>query len=113
MAVIMCEEARAIKNLPDMLREVPGIGVVLIGEGDLSQDLGYPRQYEHPTVAAAIAEILSICKNAGVVCGHPHVDAGNVERLLDQGFRWLMASPERSFNALQLGRKAAQRVGAA
>jgi len=28
------------------------------------------------------------------------------------GFRWLMASPERSFNALQLGRKAAQRVTA-
>ena len=51
---IMCEEARAIKNLPEILREVPGIGVVLIGEGDLSQDLGYPRQYEHPTVAAAI-----------------------------------------------------------
>jgi 4-hydroxy-2-oxoheptanedioate aldolase len=110
VVVIMCEEARAIKNLPDILREVPGIGVVLIGEGDLSQDLGYPRQYEHPTVAAAIDEILQICTNAGVVCGHPHVDAGNVERILDKGFRWLMASPERTFNALQLGRKAAQRV---
>jgi 4-hydroxy-2-oxoheptanedioate aldolase len=111
VVVVMCEEARAIKNLPDILREVKGIGVVLIGEGDLSQDLGYPRQYEHPTVAAAIGEVLSICKNAGVVCGHPHVDSGNVERLLDMGFRWLMASPERSFNALQLGRKASQRVG--
>jgi 4-hydroxy-2-oxoheptanedioate aldolase len=112
VVVVMCEEARAIDNLPQMLREVPGIGVVLIGEGDLSQDLGYPRQYEHPTVAAAIGEILNICKNAGVVCGHPHVDASNVERLLEMGFRWLMASPERSFNALQLGRKAAQRVTA-
>jgi 4-hydroxy-2-oxoheptanedioate aldolase len=113
VVVVMCEEARAINNLRDILREVKGIGVVLIGEGDLSQDLGYPRQYEHPTVAAAIAEILSICKQAGVVCGHPHVDASNVERILDQGFRWLMASPERTFNALHLGRKAAQRVGAA
>jgi 4-hydroxy-2-oxoheptanedioate aldolase len=112
VVVVMCEEARAIDNLPHMLREVPGIGVVLIGEGDLSQDLGYPRQYEHPTVAAAIGEILNICKNAGVVCGHPHVDSSNVERLLEMGFRWLMASPERSFNALQLGRKAAQRVTA-
>ena len=105
LVVIMCEEARAIGNLRQMLREVPGIGVVLIGEGDLSQDLGLPRQYEHPTVAAAIAEILSICKEAGVPCGHPHVDARNVERLLEQGFRWLMASPERSFTALELGRK--------
>lgn len=112
VVVIMCEEARAINNLPDILREVPGIGVVLIGEGDLSQDLGYPRQYEHPTVATAIDQILQTCKDAGVVCGHPHVDASNVERILDKGFRWLMASPERTFNALQLGRKAAQRVTA-
>jgi 4-hydroxy-2-oxoheptanedioate aldolase len=112
VVIIMCEEARAIQNLPDMLRQVPGIGVVLIGEGDLSQDLGYPRQYEHPTVAAAIGEILNICRNAGVVCGHPHVDSSNVERLLEMGFRWLMASPERTFNALQLGRKATQRVTA-
>src|SRR5947207_1433746 len=113
VVVVMCEEARAINNLRDILREVKGIGVVLIGEGDLSQDLGYPRQYEHPTVAAAIGEILQICKDAGVVCGHPHVDASNVERILDIGFRWLMASPEPTFNALQLGRQASQRVGAA
>lgn len=107
LVVIMCEEARAIDNLPDILREVPGIGVVLVGEGDLSQDLGFPRQYEHPTVAAAIERILAICTQAGVPCGHPHVDAGNVERLLDMGFSWLMAAPERSFKALELGRKAA------
>jgi 4-hydroxy-2-oxoheptanedioate aldolase len=112
LVIVMCEEARAIGNLRQMLREVPGIGVVLIGEGDLSQDLGFPRQYEHPTVAAAIQEILTICKEEGVVCGHPHVDASNVERLLDMGFRWLMASPERTFKALELGRAAASRVPA-
>jgi 4-hydroxy-2-oxoheptanedioate aldolase len=74
LVVIMCEEKRAIANLPKMLEQVPGIGVVLIGEGDLSQDLGHPRQYEHPTVASAINEILSICKQHNVPCGHPHVD---------------------------------------
>src|SRR5215475_12806514 len=74
LVVIMCEEKRAIRNLPQMLKEVPGIGVVLIGEGDLSQDMGYPRQYEHPEVAAAIDDILAICKDAGIPCGHPHVD---------------------------------------
>jgi 4-hydroxy-2-oxoheptanedioate aldolase len=110
LVVIMCEEARAIGNLRQMLRDVQGIGVVLIGEGDLSQDLGFPRQYEHPTVAAAIAEILSICKEAGVPCGHPHVDANNVEGILEQGFRWLMPSPERSFRGLDLGRKTAGRA---
>lgn len=105
MVVIMCEEARAIENLPKMLDEVPGIGAVLIGEGDLSQDLGYPRQYDHPTVASAIAEILAICKDRNVVCGHPHVDSKNVEKVLEMGFRWLMPAPERSLAALETGRK--------
>jgi hypothetical protein len=42
------------------------------------------------------------------------VDASNVERLIEKGFRWLMPSPERTFRALDLGRKAiaAQREGA-
>ena len=109
LVVIMCEEKRAIANLPKMLEQVPGIGVVLIGEGDLSQDLGFPRQYEHPVVASAISEILGICKEHKVPCGHPHVDAKNVESILNQGFRWLMPAPIRSFAALEHGRRAAGR----
>lgn len=109
LVVIMCEEVRAIRNLPRMLEEVKGIGVVLIGEGDLSQDMGYPRQYEHPAVAGAIDDILAICKSHNVVCGHPHVDSGNVEKLLAKGFRWLMAAPTQSFAALEQGRRAGGR----
>ncbi len=110
LVIIMCEEVKAIKNLPRMLKEVPGIGVVLIGEGDLSQDLGFPRQYEHPVVASAISEILSICKEHKVPCGHPHVDSKNVETLLNQGFRWLMPAPLPSFAGLELGRKLSGRA---
>jgi 4-hydroxy-2-oxoheptanedioate aldolase len=109
LVAIMCEEVRAVRNLPRMLEEVPGIGVVIIGEGDLSQDLGVPRQYEHPTVVSAIDEILAICKQYNVACGHPHVDRGNVEALLQKGFRYLMPAPVYSFAALELGRKAAGR----
>ncbi len=110
MVIVMCEEVKAIKNLPKMLKEVPGIGVVLIGEGDLSQELGVPRQYDHPTVVSAMDEILAICKEHNVVCGHPHVDAQNVESLLAKGYRWLMAGPSQSFSALQLGLKASGRA---
>ena len=110
LVVIMCEEKRAITNLPRMLEQVPGIGVVLIGEGDLSQDLGYPRQYDHPTVASAIKDVLAICKQYNVVCGHPHVDAKNVESLLSQGYRWLMPGPVMSFAALDLGLRASGRA---
>ena len=110
LVAIMCEEVRAIRNLPKILDEVPGIGVVIIGEGDLSQDLGLPRQYEHPTVASAIDEILAICKAHNVPCGHPHVDSKNIESLIDKGFRYLMPAPAYTFAALELGRKAAGRA---
>ena len=109
LVVIMIEDARGVKNLPSILDEVPGIGVVLIGEGDLSQDLGVPRQYEHPSVVEAMDAVLAACKARNVPCGHPHVDTKNVERLVEQGYRWLMPAPERSFNALNMGRSAAGR----
>jgi 4-hydroxy-2-oxoheptanedioate aldolase len=105
LAVIMCEEVAAIKNLPDMLAQVPGIGVVLIGEGDLSQDLGHPREYEHPAVEAAIADVVAICADAGVPCGIPHVTEQNVEKRIEQGFRWLMPNPGRTHRATEIGRK--------
>jgi 4-hydroxy-2-oxoheptanedioate aldolase len=109
LTAIMCEEVRAIKNLPKMLEEVAGLGVVIIGEGDLSQDLGFPRQYDHPTVVSAMDEILAICKQYNVPCGHPHVDTKNVEALLEKGFRYLMPAPVYSYAALELGRKASGR----
>jgi 4-hydroxy-2-oxoheptanedioate aldolase len=107
---IMCEETRAIKNLPRILEQVPGIGYVLIGEGDLSQELGVARQYDHPAVLSAIAEILAICKEYNVVCGHPHANSANVEALLERGFRWLMTAPSYSDAGLDKGLKACGRL---
>jgi 4-hydroxy-2-oxoheptanedioate aldolase len=100
LVIIMCEEVRAIDELPRILEEVPGIGVVLIGEGDLSQNLGYPRQYEHPAVVEAMRTILRTCQEHGVACGHPHVDPQNVGRLVEGGYRFLMAAPTRSYAGL-------------
>ncbi len=96
LVAIMCEDVVGLKNLPQILKEVPGIGAVIIGEGDLSQNLGFPRQYKHPVVAGAIAEILAICKANNVACGHPHVEADNVDEVVAQGFTWLMPRPARS-----------------
>lgn len=104
---MMCESVEAITNLPQILREVPGMSLVIIGEGDLSQDLGMPRQYDHPIVVEAMRKVRDICRDHDVVCGHPHAGVGNIEGLVEQGYRWLMASPVRSFAALDLGRKKA------
>lgn len=105
LVILMIEDTVGIANLPDILKKVPGVGVVLIGEGDLSQELGYPRQYEHPKVVEAMAEIVRVCAAANVPVGHPHVGSNNVERVVKDGYRFLMAAPVRSYAALDKGRE--------
>lgn len=104
LSVLMIEDVEGIENLADILREVPGIGAILIGEGDLSQELGIPRQYDHPILRDAMAKVLDRGRAAGVPVGHPHVTSANVERVLDEGFRILIATPGRNFGALEKGR---------
>ena len=107
--ILMMEDTRGIEALTPDLQKVPGIGAILIGEGDLSQELGYPRQYEHPEVLKWMARVVNTCKEHNVVVGHPHVDSNNVERILGEGYRFLMAAPVRSYAALEKGLKLAGR----
>jgi 4-hydroxy-2-oxoheptanedioate aldolase len=109
LVIIQCEDLLAIDNLSSILEQVPGIGVVLIGEGDLSQEMGHPREYDHPDVAAAINTILRICKEHNIPCGHPHPNANNMERLVEEGYKFLMPSAGRSFAVLNQMRSLAGR----
>ncbi|WBQ15711.1 aldolase/citrate lyase family protein [Sphingobium sp. AP49] len=104
---MMCESPEAIDNLDDILANVPGIGLVLIGEGDLSQALGYPRQYEHPEVLDAMRRIVETCHKHKVAVGNPHTNAKNVERLLGEGYKFLMSAPSRSYGVVGQGRELA------
>jgi 4-hydroxy-2-oxoheptanedioate aldolase len=110
LVVIQIEDTAGIANLADMLKDVPGIGAVLIGEGDLSQELGSPRQYEHKEVLAAMAQIVDTCKQHNVIVGHPHVEQSNAERVIKEGYRFLMCTAPRSFATLEKARGLAGRT---
>lgn len=101
---LMCESTQAIENLDDILSNVPGIGFILIGEGDLSQELGFARQYEHPVVLDAMRNIVETCHKHKVVVGNPHVTAKNHKRLLGEGYRFLMSAPQRTYGVVGLAR---------
>jgi 4-hydroxy-2-oxoheptanedioate aldolase len=107
LVFLMIEDVQGIQNLADILRNVPGIGCVLIGEGDLSQELGVPRQYEHPTVKDAMAKIVDTCKQYNVRVGHPHVTSHNVEQVLAQGYTFLMSAPVKTYAAIEKARQIA------
>lgn len=107
LVFLMIEDVAGVQNLDDILRNVPGIGCVLIGEGDLSQELGVPRQYEHPIVKEAMDQILATCKQHGMRVGHPHVTGKNVESVMAQGYSFLMSSPVKTYGAIEKARQLA------
>ena len=100
LVFIQCESVAGLTNLDDILKRVPGVACVLIGEGDLSQELGFPRQYDHPHVKDAMSHVLATCKKYNVPVGHPHVTTSNVERVLAEGYRFLMSAPVRTYGAI-------------
>jgi 4-hydroxy-2-oxoheptanedioate aldolase len=105
--ILQIEDMRGVENLDAMLREVKGIGAILIGEGDLGQELGIPRQYEHPDLLKQMARVVETCKKHNVIVGHPHVEAGNAERIIKEGYRFLMCAPTRSYGHLDKARQLA------
>jgi 4-hydroxy-2-oxoheptanedioate aldolase len=103
LVILMIESEAAVANLDEILK-VPGVGAVLIGEGDLSQELGYPRQYEHPVVHDHMTKIITGCKKHNVPVGHPHVTSKNVDSVVAEGYRWLVSAATRSYGALEKAR---------
>lgn len=108
LVMLMIESVEAIANLDDILAHVPGIACCLIGEGDLSQELGYARQYDHPVVLDAMAQIVATCRKHGVRVGNPHTTLRNVDRLIDEGYGFLMQGPVKTYPAIE---KALARYG--
>jgi 4-hydroxy-2-oxoheptanedioate aldolase len=103
--ILQIEDTRGVENLDAMLTKVKGIGAILIGEGDLGQELGYPRQYEHPELLKWMKRVVDTCKKHNVVVGHPHVEAGNAERIVKEGYRFLMCAPVQSYGHFEAARK--------
>jgi 4-hydroxy-2-oxoheptanedioate aldolase len=103
---LMIESPLGLKNLPAMLEEVPGISGIFTGEGDYSQEVGHPREYEHPEVLAFVREVLDICKAHNVPNGWYHTTMDNVERIVSDGYKLIMSPSSRSYALLQKGRAA-------
>lgn len=101
LVIPMIESVPGVHNIDDILKNVPGIGCVLIGEGDLSQALGHPRHYEHPEVRDAMKHVVETCKKHGVPVGHPHVTASNVESVVAEGYRLILSAPVRTYDAVK------------
>ncbi len=104
LVALMIEDLEGVHNVESIVRQVPGIGVLLIGEGDLTQQLGCPRDYDNPELLRLMDHVLQVGRAHGVPVGHPHMTRQNARQIIDQGYRFLMSYPRRDFSALDSGR---------
>ena len=97
----ICESAKGVQNLPDILREVKGIGGVLAGPGDLSVTMGAAGNPQDPDVQQALLSILNTCKQFGVPCGAVSSSPNELDRHLEQGYQFFITSSQPQNPTLQ------------
>jgi 4-hydroxy-2-oxoheptanedioate aldolase len=51
--------------------------------------------------------IVATCHKHKVVVGNPHVTAKNHKKLMEEGYRFLMAAPTKSYGVVGLAQQAA------
>lgn len=89
--VIQAETRAAIDNIEDIVA-LEDIDAILIGPYDLSANLGYTGDVEHPEVLSAIEKVEHVCKQANVKLGYFGVDAQAVRPYIDRGFTLITVS---------------------
>jgi 4-hydroxy-2-oxoheptanedioate aldolase len=100
--VVLIESAEGVEALDEIL-SVPGLDVVAIARGDLSQALGVAGQFEHPRLQEVVA------KAEKAILGHGGVALGGIAFSADEA-RALIA---RSYRFVVLGSDAGLLAGAA
>jgi 4-hydroxy-2-oxoheptanedioate aldolase len=91
MIMVQVEDAIGVAALPE-IAGMAEVDAVLIGQFDLSSDLGVPGQLDHPTVVAAVDEIFTVAAAAGKPVG---LGASTAEQLhvgIAQGARYIATS---------------------
>ena len=98
IVVVMLEHINAVQQA-DVILATPGIDAAFIGPYDLSASMGLAGQLNHPDVLAAQQTILDACRRHNVAPGiHVvPVDAAEVRRRCEQGFRFIACGLDTLF----------------
>lgn len=91
LVICQVESLQAVEALPEVLR-VPGIDVLFVGPGDLSQSMGYPGQLDHPEVQATIERVLETARGHDVTLAMIAGSAEAANREIARGFRMIGAN---------------------
>ncbi len=86
--LVQAESAAAVTNI-DAIAATKGVDGVFVGPADLSADMGYPGQPDHPEVDKAIDHLIARTLAAGKIAGIITFDETRFARYATQGVTFL------------------------
>ncbi len=104
LLIAQMESAEAIKNV-EAITAVPGIDVAMMGTQDLSLDMGFPGQGNHPEVRAAVQKVVDACKKNGKASGNHIPGIEDLRYWIGQGMQMITWSYETNM-IIDRGREA-------
>jgi 4-hydroxy-2-oxoheptanedioate aldolase len=100
--MVQIEDRAGIAALPAIVR-IAEVDAIIVGQMDLSNDLGFTGQLDHPTVVAAVDEIVRVAKVAGKPVGLPVNRADDIRPAVERGASYFVTSAAR---CVEFGAKA-------
>jgi 2-keto-3-deoxy-L-rhamnonate aldolase RhmA len=91
LIIAKLESRQAIDNAESIL-SVPGIDVALVTAFDLSLDMGFAGEVEHPEIAAAMNKVQAICKRLGKVAGCAAFTPDIARQRVTESYRFIQYS---------------------
>jgi 4-hydroxy-2-oxoheptanedioate aldolase len=92
--IVVHVESAAGVAAADEIAAVEGIDVLLVGTLDLSHDLGFAGELEHPDVVAGAERIAAAAARHGKALGAVAGDAAGLRRWMARGARYLLTTTE-------------------
>ncbi len=96
LIAIHIETKEAVERLPEIAK-IDGIDVIFIGPTDLSQSLGVPGQSQHPSVLAAIEQIVQTVRGSDAALGIMVPNAAAALEWKARGARYIAITAEAVF----------------
>ncbi|WWC94416.1 hypothetical protein V866_001258 [Kwoniella sp. B9012] len=94
--ICMVESIKAVECV-DSIAAVPGVDILLVGHGDLTQDMGIPGEYDDPRVGEAFAKVCAASKKASINGRKVYVGMGGLHTRPDLQEKLAKKHPEARF----------------
>jgi 2-keto-3-deoxy-L-rhamnonate aldolase RhmA len=93
LVIAQIETERGLANV-EAIAATPGIDVLWVGHFDLSNFLGVPAQFDHPTFISAVHSVVAAARRNGKGLGYMATDRALAERWRGYGFNMIAAGTD-------------------